>query len=108
MKKILVSALVAGLIAAPAMAASMTLSFAADGGETQEWTLHDDGTATSGDVSVPYTWDETGGVLCATTAEGELCATIADTSDTPAIGDSSTYTTNTGQAGTVTITAMTE
>ena len=72
MKMILVSALVAGLIAAPAMAASMTLSFAADGGETQEWTLHDDGTATSGDVSVPYTWDETGGVLCSLVARSPL------------------------------------
>ncbi|MEQ3745658.1 MAG: hypothetical protein ABNH53_05410 [Henriciella sp.] len=108
MKKILISALVAGLCAVPALAASMTLSFAADSGETQAWTLNDDGTATSGDLSVPYTWDETGGVLCATTAEGELCATIADASTAPSVGDSSTYTTNSGQSGTVTITAMTE
>ena len=66
MKKVLTTIVAAGFIAAPAFAAKVTVSFASDDGTTQEWTF-DDSTnmATVGDVSMPFTFDEAAGVLCA-------------------------------------------
>ena len=109
MKRMMTAVLVAGLCAAPALAATMTLSFAGDDGETQVWVLNDaDGTATSGDLSVPYTWDAETRELCAKTDDGDICATIEDTGKEPEVGGTAAYTTNTGETGTVTITAMSE
>lgn len=107
MKKFLAAALAAGFIAAPAFAATITVSFANDDGTTQEWTFDGEGTATSGDVSAAYTFDEESGVLCATMPdESEICATFDSVADE--VGESSTYTLSTGGSGTATITAMTE
>ncbi len=107
MKKFVTAIVAAGFIAAPAFAASISLSFANDDGSTQEWTFDGEGTATSGDLSVPYTWDVDAKKLCADIPEqGEICATFDSVAE--AVGESSTYTLSTGGAGTATITAMEE
>ena len=107
MKKILTAAIVAGFVAAPAFAASITVSFAGDDGNTQEWTFDGEGTATSGDVTASYTYDEEARKLCADIPEqGEVCATFDSAAE--AVGESSTYTLSTGGTGTATITAMEE
>lgn len=107
MKKFITAALAAGLIAAPALAASITLSFAGDDGSTQEWTFDGEGTATAGDISVPYTWDEDAKTLCADVPDqGKVCATFDSVAE--AVGDSSSYTLSTGATGTATIMAMEE
>lgn len=108
MKKFITAALAAGFIAAPALAATVTVSFASDDGTTQEWTFDDaTNTATMGDISAPYTFDQEAGVLCADIPEqGEVCATFDGVAQ--AVGESAGYTLSTGGAGTATITAMAE
>lgn len=97
------------LLTAPALAATMTLSFATDDGETTVWTLNNaDNTASNGEVTLPFTWDAEAKTLCAQAEEGEICATMDTANDAPAVGDTSTYTTNTGVTGTVTIIAIEE
>ena len=77
MKKFVAAIVAAGFIAAPAFAASITLSFAGDDGSTQEWTFDGEGTATSGDLTTSYTWDADARKLCADVPEqGEVCATF--------------------------------
>lgn len=107
MKKFVAAIVAAGFIAAPAFAASITLSFASDDGTTQEWTFDGEGTATAGDMTAPYTWDEDARKLCADIPEqGEVCATFDSVAQ--AVGESSAYTLSTGGTGTATITAMEE
>lgn len=107
MKKLVAAIVAAGFIAAPAFAASISVSFASDDGTTQEWTFNGDGTATTGELSTTYTWDETARKLCADIPEqGEVCATFDAVAD--AVGESAGYTLSTGGAGTATITAMEE
>lgn len=108
MKKILISAAAAAMLAAPAFAASMTVAFASEDGATAVWTF-EDGTATAPDgTSAPYTFDEATRTLCADVPDqGEVCATFADETS-GAVGDSSAYTLSTGGGGTATITAVTE
>lgn len=107
MKKFITAAIAAGFIAAPAFAASITVSFANDDGTTQEWTFDGEGTATTGDMSVAYTFDEAAGVLCADIPEqGEVCATFDGAAEN--VGDTAGYTLSTGGGGTATIIAMEE
>lgn len=107
MKKFIAALVAAGFVAAPAFAASITVSFASDDGTTQEWTFADDGTATSGEMSTSFTWDEDARKLCADIPEqGDVCATFDSAAE--AVGESSTYTLSTGGTGTATITAMEE
>lgn len=107
MKKFVATIIAAGFIAAPAFAASITLSFANDDGSTQEWTFDGEGTATTGELSTSYTWDEDAKKLCADIPEqGEVCATFDAIAE--AVGDSAGYTLSTGGAGTATIMAMEE
>lgn len=108
MKKFITAMIAAGFIAAPALAASVTVSFASDDGTTQEWTFDQDSSmATMGDISAPYTFDEEAGVLCADIPDqGEVCATFEGVAQ--AVGESARYTLSTGGAGTATITAMEE
>lgn len=108
MKKFLTAAIAAGFIAAPAFAASITLSFASDDGTTQEWTFDQETSlATMGDLSAPYTWDEEAKKLCAEIPDqGEVCATFDSVAQ--AVGETSGYTLSSGGSGTATITAMAE
>lgn len=108
MKKFVSAALAAAFLAAPAFAASITLSFANDDGTTQEWTFDSEtNMATAGDLEVPYTWDEDAATLCADIPDqGEVCATFSEVAQ--AVGESSPYTLSIGGGGTATITAMSE
>lgn len=110
MKKTISVALAALALATPAFAASMTMSFANDNGETVAMTFDGEGTATieGEDVSFPYTWDEETRTLCGDpTGEGEVCATFAEAGE-QTVGQTSAYTTSDGGSGTATITAMSE
>ena len=108
MKKFVSAAIAAAFVAAPAFAASITLSFANDDGTTQEWTFDSEtNMATTGDLEVPYTWDEEAATLCADIPnQGEVCATFTEVAQ--AVGESSPYTLSIGGGGTATITAMSE
>ena len=107
MKKILVSASALMLVAAPAYAAKITLTFTPDEGDVSVWVLDNEtNMASNGDMTVPYTWDEASKTLCAVTEEGDLCATVETTSETPALGDTAAYTSTNGDSGTVEITGM--
>ncbi|MEM7327248.1 MAG: hypothetical protein AAF437_00835 [Pseudomonadota bacterium] len=107
MKKFVAAIVAAGFIAAPAFAASITISFASDEGSTQVWTFDGEGTATVGELSTSYTWDEDARKLCADVPDqGEVCATFDSVAQ--AVGESSAYTLSTGGTGTATITAMEE
>lgn len=108
MKSVTLAIAALGLAAAPAFAATMTVEFAGDDGETQAWSFDDaTSTATGPDGSTTsYTWDEAAKTLCAATEEGDLCATFEEAGS--AVGDSSAYTANNGSSGTATITAIAE
>lgn len=108
MKKTIAALLAASFVAAPAFAASVTVSFANDTGETQEWTFDQEtNMATTGDLTVPYTFDAEAGVLCADIPDtGEVCATFDGMAQN--VGDSAGYTLSTGGSGTATILAMEE
>ena len=112
MKKTIVSAIAAAALAAPAMASSLTISFASDDGTTTIMTFDQasmTATVEGADGSFPYTWDAEANKLCGdATGEGEVCATFDSANETPAVGDTSAYTTSDGGGGTATITAMSE
>ncbi len=109
MKKLLISTAAVALFAAPAFAASMTVSFASDDGTTTVMTFDDEGTAAMADGStLAYTYDEEALKLCAEIPEtGEVCATFAE-AGTGAVGESIAYTLSIGGGGTATITAVEE
>lgn len=108
MKKLICAAIATAFVAAPAFAAKITLSFAGDDGTTQEWTFDSEtNMATTGELSMPYTWDEESATLCADVPDqGEICATFSEVAQ--AVGESSPYTLSIGGGGTATITAMSE
>jgi len=98
------------MMAAPAIAGSITMSFAGDDGTTAVMTFNEDGTAKveGADGTFEYTWDAEANKLCGdATGEGEVCAIFADKSE-PSVGLESAYTTSDGGSGTATITAMSE
>lgn len=104
MKKMILGAVAALALAAPAFAGHTTIQMTRDSGETFTVVLHDDGTATvNGGAPEAFTWDEATRVLCA--ASG-LCVTFAATGEE--IGFTTTYTTNQGNSGTATLTERVE
>ena len=111
MKKLIALSAAAAALAMPAMAGTMTISFANDSGETVVMTFDDEtntATVEGQDGSFAYTWDAEANKLCGdATGEGEVCATFAETAE-PAVGVASAYTTSDGGSGTATITAMSE
>ncbi|MEL6474071.1 MAG: hypothetical protein AAFQ21_08290 [Pseudomonadota bacterium] len=109
MKKFLMAAATAALIAGAASAATVSVSFANDNGDTQDWTFDNaTNTATGPDgVTAPYTWDEAAMTLCADVPEqGELCVVFDEVAQE--VGATSTYTVSNGDTGTATVTAMAE
>ena len=112
MKKLATLTLAAAALATPALAGTMTISFANDSGETVVMTFDDaTGTATveGQEGSFPYTFDADANQLCGdATGEGEVCATFAEKNEAPTVGDTGAYTTSDGGSGTATITAMSE
>ena len=109
MKKTITAIAVAGMIAMPAFAASITVSFANDDGTTSVWTFDDEtNMATTADgIEAPYTFDAEAMTLCAEIPEaGEVCATFESAGE--AVGDTSRYTLSSGGGGLATLTAMSE
>ncbi len=111
MKKFIALTAATAALAMPAIAGTMTISFANDNGETVVMTF-DDATMTAtvegAEGSFAYTWDAEANKLCGdATGEGEVCATFAEKAE-PAVGVSSAYSTSDGGSGTATITAMAE
>lgn len=105
MKRFVLIASVAALIAAPALASSTSVEFTGEDGITQVWKFKDDGTAEGPEgATATYTWDEEGKKLCATFAGDEpqtLCATfeVAEGSS-GAVGETAPYTLDDGRKGT--------
>lgn len=112
MKKVLISAITAAALAAPAFAASVTLKFDNADGSSVTMTFDDatmTGTVEGVDGSFAYTWDADTNTICGdATGEGEVCATFDSANNPPAVGDTSAYTTSDGGSGTATVTAVSE
>ncbi len=108
MRKLLIAATAAAMLAAPAFAASTTVSFAGEDGVTHVWTMGDDGKATAPDGTVvDYAYDEETLTLCAQVPEtGEVCVTFEEPGK--AVGDASKYTDTNGLSGIATIMAVEE
>lgn len=108
MKKMIAVSATLAFVAAPAFATKTTIEFVPDDGETVVMTFDDEtGMATdAAGTSMPYTYDEATATICGQSPDGEICATFTDSDKEPAVGVSSAYTTNTGSAGTATITAI--
>ena len=99
-------------LALPAMAGTMTISFANDDGTTSVMTF-DDATMTAtlegADGTFDYTWDAEANAICGDPlGEGEICATFTEKEQSVAVGTASAYTLSTGGGGTATVTAVSE
>ena len=78
MRKLFALAVAGAMLAAPAIAQTMTVEFAAEGADgVLVVTLSGDGTYTASDGTAgTYTWDEATQTLCGTNTECEVCATF--------------------------------
>ena len=107
MKKLILAAAVATFVSAPAFAASMTIEFATEGQDKLTITLNkEDGSATAGDKTGSYTWDEASKTLCGDEMVENACVTFDEIVDT--VGSSTGYTRNDGAKGVATILEITE
>jgi opacity protein-like surface antigen len=107
MKKFFLGAAAAALLSTPAFAETVTLEFAAEG-EDAVVLLLDPAANTvtyNGDTSAA-SWDAATNTLCSQTPDGEICATMADVPETPTVGHTTTFTTNDGKSGTVTVVSV--
>lgn len=106
MKKLIALTAAVAFTAAPAFAGKITIAFAPDGAAPFSITLDDATKTVAGpEGSAPYTFDNTTNTLCVT-IEPEVCATFAGEAKPPVLGDTSTYTSNNGSAGTATIVSI--
>ena len=108
-KTIFLSAIVA-LFSLPAMATKMTISFT-DEGDVPFFYTFDEATKMVSlkgqEESAPYTFDPDTSTFCSTHGgEGEVCVTLDEFSETPAVGDTSTYAISNGKTGIAVITAI--
>ncbi|MFA7264273.1 MAG: hypothetical protein WC068_14745 [Caulobacter sp.] len=95
------------LVATPALAASTTVEFARNDGQTTTVVFNTDGTASAnGQPASPYTMDEAAKKICGQVEGQELCVTFGEMGST--VGFSTTYNDTAGNSGTATITAVTE
>ncbi|MEL6661594.1 MAG: hypothetical protein AAFO57_03780 [Pseudomonadota bacterium] len=110
MRKLIALTVAGAALAAPALAATMTVEFTPSEGEAVSITMSDDGTYTGSDGTAgTYTWDADSQTLCGTSDAGTLCATFeGEASDEPAVGDTRAYTADNGSSGTATVTAIEE
>ena len=110
MKKIVLSAAVAALLATPAVARVITVEFKNDKGETNVISF-DDATnkATNADgASYDYTYDEAARKLCGTPEGGEICVTFEGEAGEVKAGLSGPYTASNGNKGVATVTEVKE
>lgn len=112
MKKLMTLAAATAALAMPAIAGTMTISFANDDGSNPVMTFDDETMmATMEGVEKPfaYTWDAEANSICGDPlGEGEVCATFTETETNIAVGTTSAYTLSTGGGGTATVTAVSE
>ena len=112
MKKFMALTAATVALALPAMAGTMTISFANDDGVTTVITFDDStmkGTVEGVDGTFDYTWDAEANALCGNpTGEGDVCATFTEKEQAIAVGTASAYTLSTGGGGTATVTAVSE
>lgn len=96
------------LMATPALASSTTVEFANSGtGQTSIVVFNSDGTASAnGGPASAYTVDQAAKKICGQVQGQELCVTFGEMGST--VGFSTTYTDTAGNAGTATITAVSE
>ena len=109
MQKTLITLCAAAALAAPAFAASMTVSFAGSDGTVTVMTFAEDGTASveGVDATFAYTWDDDAQKLCGDyTGEGVVCATFEGDGGDREVGDTVAYTTDDGRDGVATVTAI--
>ena len=112
MKKLITVAAATAALAMPAMAGTMTISFADEDGNSAVITFDDvsmTATTEGEDGSFDYTWDAEANAICGDpTGEGEVCITFAHTETNIAVGTTSEFTLSTGGSGTATVTAVSE
>ncbi len=108
MKKLAILAAASALFAAPAFAASITISFEVADGTTTVATFDQASmTATGADGSTSaYTYDEAKSEICV--AAQEICVVFDTKGEAPSVGMVSGFTASNGDTGTATVTAMTE
>ena len=107
MKKFVIATAVAGLMTMPALAEKLTYEFTTDEGSVSVWTLDQETMgAVSGDITTTYTWDPESKTMCAAVKGEKHCATLAEVKEAPAVGDTTTFTTNHGPFGTVKLIAI--
>jgi len=109
MKKFLIAAAATAMMAAPAFAAKITVSFANDDGMTNVWTFDQETNMATNDAGMEaaYTFDPEARTVCADIPDaGEICATFAE--QISEVGATSAYTLSTGGGGTATLTAIEE
>lgn len=110
MKKIVLSAAIAALLATPAFARVITIEFKNDKDETNVVSF-DDATnkATGADgKSYDYTYDEKTRKLCGKQPDGELCVTFEGDEGEVKVGVTAPYTASNGNKGVATITELKE
>ena len=106
MKRMMVSAALVSLFAAPAFAASTTVEFTATDGTVTTIVFSDDGTAVIDGATTTFTMNEETKTLCAATEEDDLCATFDELGEE--VGFETNYTATNGNSGTAKITEVTE
>ena len=105
MKKIVLSAAVAALLATPAVARVVTIEFKNDKGEVNVISF-DDATnkATGADgATFDYTYDEATRKLCGKPESGEVCVTFEGETGEVKAGLSGPYTASNGNTGVATV-----
>ena len=109
MKKFVIAAIAGGLaLASTAFAASTTIEFKRDTGETNTVTLSE-GVATLADgTEGTFTWDAEAKKMCFAIGGQDTCVVFAEVNESPAVGDAVRYTAADGAEGTATVIAITE
>ena len=113
MKKFIALSTATALLAMPAIAGSLTMTYTEEGG-TPTAVVYDSTTNTAtiegSDVSFDYTWDAEANKVCglAIPEIGDLCVTFEGDAKTPEVGAEISYTADNGTSGTAVVTAYTE
>lgn len=108
MKRLLSTAAALAFATGPALAATVTIEFAGDDGNTAVYSFDQEtgvSTDAEGNTST-YTFDADTATLCGQTPQGEICATFEDAKQE--VGHSTPYTLNIGGGGTATVMAIEE
>ncbi len=109
MKKIIAAMSIAALMAAPAFARKVTVEYTSADGDVNVLVFDETAmTVTSGDITTAFTMDFEAKTTCGQAPDGEICITYDELPETPTVGFTTNYTTNTGGSGVAVITAVEE